>query len=218
MASNTPIADLLEDLYSTIRQPYRWKQVWPMLPLLLLRLISALGYVLSVLGLLPASIYGGLDFCLNCCVAVFLFLLAKAYYRYRTAAIFMSASIAISILSVLLGKPLLWDVIAALLVLVANFFEYSSHAIIAARQSGSLADRWDHLFLWAFGTIFFGAFAFILTLVLSYMFESIGLLSVIISYAPDLLVDILYLIYMACTIRLVLKAEKTRKKGENYGS
>lgn len=218
MEQKSPLAQMLEELYSTLHQPYPFRQVWPLLPLFFIRLFSAGGYVLSILGLIPASVYGGMDWFFNCLTAVCLFLLIRATSRYRTAAIFMVIAIGLSILSAILGRPMMWDVLSAMCVLAANFFEYTSHAIIAVRQSGRLANYWDRLFLFAFFAVFAGAFAFMVTLVLSYIAPEFSILSVIISYAPDLLVDILYLIYMAMTLRLILKAERAQNKGENYGA
>lgn len=213
MAEKSPLAQMLEELYSTVHQPYSFRQVWPMLPLFFLRMLSAIGYICSVLGILPAEIYSGMDWVINCLTAVCLFLLIPAISRYRTAAIFMAASIAIHIFSAFLGKPTLWEVLAALCVFTSGFFEYTSHAMVASRQSGRLADRWDRLFLWAFGSIFFSAFVFMLSLVLSYMAPVFSLISVLVSYLPDLLVDLLYLIYMGLTLRLIFQGESTRKKG-----
>ncbi len=202
------IADIIADLYRQIRQPYRWEQVRALLPLFFLRLAATVVYVLSAMGLMAGGVTRIADFLLNTGSAVCLFFLAKAHTRYRNAAITMTVSLLITVLSVRLGSPPLLTVMAGLCVLISNFFEYSGHSIVASKQSGNLAYLWDKLFLWVFGAAFFGAFAFLVILILSYLFESLGFLTIIITYLPDLVVDILYLVYLILTIRLVKKQKE----------
>lgn len=197
------IGEIIADLYQKIRQPYRWDQVWALAPLFCIRLAATIAYVLSVLGLLTAQFYSTLDWLLNAASAVCLFFLATAYAGYRPAAICMSVSLAISVLSAQMGSVPLLMVMAGLCAITSNFFEYSSHAHVASKQNGRLADFWNHLFLCVIGATFAGAFAFLLTLILSYLFEDMGLWILLVTYLPDLIVDILYLIYLGCTIHLV---------------
>lgn len=201
------IGEIIADLYRQIRQPYRWDQVRALMPLFFIRLAAVIAYILSVLGLMTADISGAADWFLNGASAVCLFFLSATYTGYRPAAIAMTVSLAISLLSAHMGSVPLLTVMAGLCGFTSNFFEYSANSHVASKHSGRLADCWNRLFLWTFGAIFVGAFAFFVTLMLSYVFDSMGLLILIVTYVPDLIVDMLYLTYLGRTIYLV----KTQK-------
>lgn len=211
MDTNIPLTEILADIRRKTRDPYRWKQVRALLPLFFIRLAGAFFYVLSVLGIVPGFVYTYIELILNAGTVLGLLFLTAAHNRYRPAAVFMGLSLAIGLLSVYMGSPPLLMTLSAMCTLIAGIFEYSAHGKIAARQDHRLANRWNTLFLWNIGAMFTGAFAFYMMLMLSYLLQSknhfLQLLMELITYVPDLVVDILYLVYLGTTIRLVKKQE-----------
>lgn len=215
MAADISLPEILADIRRKIREPYRWPQVRALMPLFFIRLAGAFCYVLSVLGVIPGFLYTAIEWLLNAGSAVCLFVLVSVHSRYRPAAVFMTVSLAIGLLSVYTGTPPLLMTLSALCVLICGIFEFSGHGKIAARQNKKLAKKWDALFLWNIGAMFAGAFAFFMTQMLSYLLPPRGLYMQLLStaviyaitYVPDLVVDILYLVYLGRTIRLVKKQE-----------
>ena len=199
------IVEILQDIQTEMDRRCTRKQARPMVGLLLLRLIATAGFVLSLLGYMPGDLQSDLEFFIDLGCMICLFALYAAHSQYRTGAIWMAVSLGIRFFSYFLGSPSLWMVAAGLCVLVSNFVEYNAHAFVLDKFRSALAQRWSNLCFWAFGVVFAGAFAFIVTLTLSYVLEGLSLLLIIISYGPDLLVDILYLIHLGRTIRLINK-------------
>lgn len=205
MATQDSVADILIDIQHKADQRCTWNQAWPMAPLFFLRLLLTFTYIMASLGLLPDGSYTTVECWINGLSALCLLALSKAHSRYGIAALLMGISMAFAALTSLMGSMLLLTVIYGLLIMVSNFVEYSANSKITEQFERSLQRKWNGLILWAFGTIFVGGFAFLLITVLSYVLEDLGIIILIVNYGPDLLVDILYLIYLACTICIIYK-------------
>lgn len=207
MATNVSITEILQDIRRKTNEPYRWNQVRWLLPLFFIHLALSVAFVLSVMGMITASVYVTVEWLLNAASAVCLFCLTKAHSRFRPAAVLLTVSLIISLLSAQAGAPPLLTTLSALCVMISGIFEFSGHGKIAAQEDFQLAHRWNTLFMFSIGAMFAGAFAFFMTMMLSYLLQPesifLSLLTVIITYVPDLVVDILYLIYLHKTIRLV---------------
>ena len=207
MATKVSITEILQDIRRKTNEPYRWDQVKWLLPLFYIHLALTVAFVLSVMGIVTASVYVTAEWLLHAAAAACLFCLTKAHSRFRPAAILLSVSLVISLLSAQVGAPPLLTTLSSLCVLISGIFEFSGHGKIAAQEDFQLAHRWNTLFLFSIAAMFAGAFAFFMTMMLSYLLQPDGmflsLLTIVITYVPDLVVDILYLIYLHKTIRLV---------------
>lgn len=208
MAEYASIADILRDIQLERDRRCTWRQARPMVGLFWLRLVATFGFLLSFFGMVPGSFQSGLEFFLDIGCMLCLFGLQQAHSQYRTGGIWLAVSLGVRIFSACLGSPTLWMVVAGLCVLVSNFLEYNAHGFVLDKFRSAMAQSWSNLCFWAFGAIFVGAFAFLITMTVSYLFPKAEILLLFISYGPDLLVDILYLVHLSRTIRLI------RKEGE----
>ncbi len=203
MSESPSISEILKDIQLEMDRRCTRRQARPMAGLFALRLVATVGFLLSVLGFLPGDLQSGLEFFVDLGCMVCLFALQSAHSQYRTGGIWLAVSLGVRIFSACLGSPTLWMVVAGLCVMVSQFLEYNAHGFVLDKFRSAIAQSWSNLCFWAFGAIFVGAFAFLITLTLSYVFPGLELLLLAISYGPDLLVDILYLIHLGRTIRLI---------------
>ncbi len=210
MNTDERLVELLAEIRRLTRDPYPWQKVRALLPLLILRLLTTAAYVLSFFDLLPVT-YGSLEFFLNIGVLICLLVLSGAHNQYRIAAVPMLLYLVLMVVFYRVGQPPILMLMATLLSLASNCLEYIGHAKLTMRQDKALTRRWNKLFFGNIAAMLGGGGLFYLVAILSYVVEnaelSMYLLTMIVTYLPDLIVDVLYLYFLGRTIRLI-KSQK----------
>ncbi len=216
MTTTSSLPEILADIRRKTREPFQWQQVKALQPLFYIRLAGVLLYVLTVAdsqsmeGILPFPyIYG--EYALNAATAVCLFFLWNAHGSYKSAFIFMVLGLLICLVPSVVGSTTLITVFSSLCIMLSNCLEYIAHSKLTMRQDKHLTAKWNNLFFWNVGAMVAGGGAFLVTLVASYVPSKpsygLYLLMLAVTYIPDLIVDVLFLVYLGKTIRLI-KSQK----------
>lgn len=172
--------------------------------------LNAAALALSWISLIPAvrGIMGWAGLIVPMVNAIVLFSLAQAGKRYRLAGILGGIAAAGNLLLVLVG--LADSVLATALnicALVGLFNEYKGHAELIERKDAKLARRWSTLFVLTIVMSIVSAILVVATVMIGLNApvdpDSITALSVAIGLLPTLVVQVLYLVYLNRTYRLV---------------
>ncbi len=216
MTTTSSLPEILADIRRRTREPFQWQQVKALLPLFYIRLAGVILYVLtvadsqSVAGILPFP-YVYADYLLNAATAVCLFFLWNAHGSYKSAFIFMVLGLMIALVPSVVGSTTLITVFSSLCIMLSNCLEYIAHGKLTMRQDRQLTTKWNNLFFWNVGAMVAGGGAFVVTLVAFYVPSEpsygLYLLMLAVTYVPDFVVDILFLVYLRNTIRLI-KSQK----------
>ncbi len=201
---------LLADIRRLTRDPYPWEKVWPLAPLFFIRLGALVAYVWVLLGELPLA-YTQVDFLLNAAAALCLLGLARTHNAYKYAAIPLVLSLVTTVIYYQVGQPPILMTMAGILTLGSAWLEYCAHTKLTMRQDKVLTRWWNNLFLGNMAAMLIGGFLFLMTLMLSYLFEDqahlMFLLTLVMSYLPDFIVDVAYLYLLGRSIQLI-KSQK----------
>lgn len=172
--------------------------------------LNAAALAMSWVSLIPAmtKIMGWAGLIVPLANAIVLLSLAQAGKRYRLAGILCGIAAAGNLLLVLVG--LADSVLATALnicSLVGLFNEYKGHAELIERKDAKLASRWSTLFVLNIVMSIVSAILVVATVMIGLNApvdpDSITALSVAIGLLPTLVVQVLYLVYLNRTYRLV---------------
>ena len=172
--------------------------------------LNAAALAMSWVSLIPAmtKIMGWAGLIVPLANAIVLLSLAQAGKRYRLAGVLCGIAAAGNLLLVLVG--LADSVLATALnicSLVGLFNEYKGHAELIERKDAKLARRWSTLFVLNIVMSIVSAILVVATVMIGLNApvdpDSITALSVAIGLLPTLVVQVLYLVYLNRTCRLV---------------
>ena len=172
--------------------------------------LNAAALAMSWVSLIPAvrGIMGWAGLIVPLANAIVLLSLAQAGKRYRLAGILCGIAAAGNLLLMLVG--LADSVLATALnicSLVGLFNEYKGHAELIEKKDAKLADRWSTLFVVTIVVSVLSAMLVVVTVMIGLNApinpDSITVLGVVIGLIPTLVVQVLYLVYLNRTCRLV---------------
>lgn len=208
MEEKKSIVDILVNIHGEPPMQTHRRILREFLPVL--RLVHILNIVLMAFTVLIPT-WEGFGIILAAASVGCYFALSSANSRYRTAGIFQVLYMLCLLLSTPLNNMGLLMLVSALLKLIADFQEYYAHAEMLERTDGGLAHSWRTLFNWYIVLLLIAMFfSFILTtLVLmlaldritTFWISTYSLSIAAVTYLPELIVDIFYLIYLNRMIR-----------------